>query len=128
MPAPLQVLVEEPKPISIPASAPVGITSSVTDGIADILFQMKAITQEQLQKAQLEAINSGVPVENIVFSHNYASEKQIAKARGQQYNVEFIDLAEAAVSPEALNAIPEAVARRYTAFPYFLDKIKLTIE
>lgn len=113
MPALLQVPVEDPKLISTPAA----------DGIADILLQMKVITEEQLQKAQLEAISSGVPVESIVLSHNYASDKQIAKARGQQYNLEFIDLSESAVSPEALNAVPEAVARRYTAFPYSLDKI-----
>lgn len=125
MPAQLPVPLEEPKPKSIPPSSAGTPPASVppSGNIADILFQMKVITADQLHKAQLEAISSGIPVENIVLSHNYASDKQIAKAIGLKYKIDYVELSEAAISPEALNTIPEAVARRYTAFPYSLDKI-----
>lgn len=95
--------------------------------IADILFSSKVISQAQLDKIKLENLNTGKSIEKIISDHNFASPKEIAKAKAEVYNVRFIDLREISVSPEALNLLPEVVAKRYDCFPYSLDKEKGTL-
>lgn len=90
--------------------------------IADILLSSGVINQEKYKKIRLENLNTGRPIEKIIAAHNFASPEEIAKAKAKIYNIRFIDLKEVSVSPEALNLLPEAVARRYNCFPYSIDK------
>lgn len=92
--------------------------------IADILLSSGVINQEKYKKIKLENLNTGKPLEKIIVAHNFASPEEIAKAKAKIYNIRFIDLKEVSVSPEALNLLPEVVARRYNCFPYSVDKEK----
>lgn len=97
-------------------------TSSEQGGVIDVLLRDKSITKEQYDRVKLESINSGVPPEQLVLQHNYADASAIAKAKGAYYNILYVNLEEAAASPEALNTISESVAKRYAIFPIAIDK------
>lgn len=90
--------------------------------LLSILLSAAAIGQDQFDRVKLEAINTGLPVEQILRNHNYADARSIAKAKGEFYHVAYVNLEEQAVSPEALNTLPEIVARRYQTFPVGLDR------
>jgi len=92
--------------------------------IADILFAKKLINKKQYEAIKLENLNTGKRLDLIISHHNFVSSEEIAKAKGEIYNIPYIDLNNVSISPEALNLLPEVVAQRYKCFPYGLDKEK----
>ena len=90
--------------------------------ILDILLSGRVITDDQFNRVKLESINTGIPAEQILINHNFVDPQKLAQAKSELYNVPYVNLSEQAASPEALNTLPEIVARRYLAFPLSLDK------
>lgn len=90
--------------------------------ILDILLSGGVITDDQFNRVKLESINTGIPAEQILVNHNFVDPQKMAQAKAELYNVPYVNLSEQAASPEALNTLPEIVARRYLAFPLSLDK------
>lgn len=86
--------------------------------IEDILFQKGLITADQLSAVQLESINSGHSVDQILIQHNLLPVDKIMEAKAQLLNVPFIKLEGKAISSDILNLIPEPAARRYTIIPF----------
>ena len=90
--------------------------------VIDTLLEGGSLTQEQYDDVNLEHVNTGKPVEQIIEEKHIVSEEALTKARSQVYNVPFVQLAEVGVSPEALSVIPDAVAKRYILLPFGLSK------
>src|SRR3989338_7222866 len=90
--------------------------------ILDILLSGRVITDDQFNRVKLESINTGILPEQILINHNFVDPQKLAQAKSQLYNVPYVNLSEQAASHEALNTLPEIVARRYLAFPLSLDK------
>jgi len=90
--------------------------------LIDIFLRSGVINQSQYDKFKLESLNTGKSIEQIISLDKTISSEAIAKAKAQLYNLSFVDLKEISVSPEALNLLPEPVARRYQCFPYGIDK------
>jgi type IV pilus assembly protein PilB len=88
------------------------------ESLEDILLQNGVINQDQLSAIKLESINTGQAVENIIKNHNFANEEQLSQAKAKLLGVEFIKLEGKAIPSEALNAVPEQVARRYKLVPF----------
>lgn len=86
--------------------------------LEDILFKQGILKPEQVSAIKLESINSGQSAEKIIMEHNFATNEQLVQARSQQLGIPFIKLENKAISPEVLNLIPEAVARRYKLIPF----------
>lgn len=86
--------------------------------IADILTSEGILSQEQLEKVKLEQANTGRSAKEIIAENNFASDEQIAQAEAKLHNIPFVDLAETAVSPEALSLLPQAVAEPYLLIPF----------
>lgn len=97
-------------------------TQSDAGGILDILLTQNTITREQYDRVKLESINSGVATEQLVLQHNFADPEAVVRAKGVYYNIPYVSLEEQGASPEALNAIPQIVAKRYNVFPIVIDK------
>lgn len=114
----------QPVTISVPLTTP---TNAQPRHIGDVLVQQKVISEAILAECQAESITTGKQLETILVERNYASDVQIAKAKAQFYNIPFISLNEIGVAPEALNQVPEGVARRYSVLPYNIDKAKRTL-
>jgi type IV pilus assembly protein PilB len=96
-------------------------------GIEDILFKQAIITQEQLSKIKLEALNSDKSVESIVLENGWATEEQLVQTQAELIGVPYIDLSNTNIASEILNYIPEPIARRYQLIPLKLENDTLNI-
>ena len=94
------------------------------ESVADILFRNKILNPQVYERVKLENLNTGKNVEDIIKEHNFASSKDIAQAKAEIFKIPYVDLKETSVSPEALNLVPEEVAKRYLCFPIKIDKEK----
>jgi type IV pilus assembly protein PilB len=92
--------------------------------LLDLLKKNKAIGEEQYEKVRNEIIADSTTVETYLSQHNLVPAKTVAQNKAQLLNVGFVDPASTSAAPEALNLLPEAVARRYSALPFVLDKEK----
>lgn len=92
--------------------------SATQKALEDILMEDGVLSQDQLSAVKMESINTGTPVETIVRNHNFATEEQIAQAHAKQLGVPFMKLESTAIAPDALNTVPEQVARRYKLIPF----------
>ena len=110
----------------MPAPAAPAVTVP-SQSVADVLVSHKVITQEQRDAVVLQSLNTGEPVEGVIEALNLASEEQLAEAKAVFLNVPFVKLANMGVEPEALNRVPENVARRYHLFPFGIDRVTNTL-
>ena len=85
------------------------------------LIDLGILTKEAGDAIQIESYNAGEPVEDILLRKRLVTPADIVKARAKLYNTPFISLATQAFSPNVVNMIPEAVARRYTIIPFGSD-------
>lgn len=89
--------------------------------ISKLLFEKKLLTQEQLGKVQLAFASSGKAEETILQELGIVSAEQIAKAKGELFNIPFVDLHETGAAPEILALIPKSVAERFTLIPFAIS-------
>ncbi len=89
--------------------------------ISKLLFQKKLLTQEQLDKVQIDFASLGKPEETVLKESGFVSEEQIAQAKGELYNIPFVNLAETGAAPEVLELIPKSVAERFTLIPFAIS-------
>lgn len=92
--------------------------------LLDILVAKKALSREQAKGLKIEQINTDIPLEKIIRESKLVSEEDFVKAQAVMFNVPFVDLAAAAVSPVALGLIPQVVAERYLILPFDYDRAK----
>lgn len=95
--------------------------------LSDILVEEKILTSEQGSLVKLESLNTGRGEEEIILEHNFVPEEEIFKGKAKTLGVPFVRLSTIAVAPEVINFVPEAVARRYTIFPFTYDQGKNTL-
>lgn len=101
------------------AASPVSKSSRA---VADILVEKELLSKNQLEQLQAESATTGKQVEELIIEKNLVSEEQLIDAKAEFFNVDRVKLLEEGISPEALNQIPEGVARRYQLLPFSLDK------
>lgn len=97
-------------------------TSDNDKNIADILFEDKVLTQEQQNLVSLESVNTGKTYEAVILGHGFATEDQIVSAKAKLLGVPFVTLSGRGISPDVLNFVPEAVARRFSVLPFEYDR------
>jgi len=90
--------------------------------ILSYLITHNIITQEIADSVRILAINSARPVSEILLSKRLVSEEDVFKAKAEIYRVAYVNLETKGVSPDILNLIPESVARKYTLFPFEIDR------
>ncbi len=97
--------------------------------IEDILLKENILRPDQVTSIKLESINSGISPEQIIIEHDLATPEQVARARSIILRIPFIKLENRAISTEALNLIPEPVAKRYKLIPFErrLDKLSVAM-
>lgn len=131
MDTPAQPIPAIPVPDSIPTSpigaAPVVSSVPLNQGVVGVLVAQKIISDDLLKEVTAESITTGKQTEAILVERGYVNEVQLAKAKAQYFNIPYISLNEIGAAPEALNQIPEGVARRYLLLPFAIDKAKRTL-
>jgi len=93
------------------------VSCMAAQNIVDLLTSQGVLNAEQIEKVKLEQANTGKSFKEIITEKNYASEEQVAQAEAKLRNIPFVDLAEAAISPQALNLLPQSVAERFIVLP-----------
>ncbi|KKT76171.1 MAG: General secretory pathway protein E [Microgenomates group bacterium GW2011_GWA1_Microgenomates_45_10] len=88
------------------------------------LVSMNALSEELAQKIQLESATTGRSIDDIITEKKLVDQETITKAKAAFFNVPFIKLSEIGISPEALAAIPKALAERYKLIPFDIKKDK----
>jgi MSHA biogenesis protein MshE len=83
--------------------------------LGDLLVQQQLITAEQLSRALEEQKKSGRKLGRIFVDSGYVSEEGLSRALARQLNMPFLDLRQFKLSPEAVQKLPEAQARRFRA-------------
>ena len=92
--------------------------------ILSILVSEKHLTQEAANAISTESLSSGEQVETIIRKKHAVTEEDFARAHAMSLGIEFVSLAGRALSPDLINYIPEAVARRYTLIPFEFNEKK----
>lgn len=85
------------------------------------LISFKKISEEQAEKIRTEALNSGIPIEEIITNKHLVSEEDYIRAKADALGIPFITLSGRAITPDVVNFIPEPVARRYNLVPFGID-------
>lgn len=86
-----------------------------------LLIDKGLVTQEVADEIKLAAINSGVPISQILVKKSLINEEDLLKVKSEILHIPYISLLGRAVSPEILSLIPEPVARKYCVIPFELE-------
>lgn len=87
----------------------------------EVLVRDGVIDETTASKYEIESIQMSLPVEEFLLQQTNIKKEIILKTKADFLNVPFIDIATAAIDPQALSLIPESVARRYSVAPYSYD-------
>ena len=85
--------------------------------LGQLLVDGRVISQEQLQHALEVKSSTGQRLGEIVVELGFTTERAIAGALAEQYELEFVDLDAVALDKQAIALLPEELARRYEALP-----------
>ena len=83
--------------------------------LGKVLVQAGLITEEQLTEALAEAGDRSVA--SVLVDLKMASEEDIAKAVAEQLGLDYVDLAEEEIDPNAATSLSSDLARRYQVLP-----------
>ena len=95
--------------------------------LGSALVQMKVITQAQLNQALTEQERNGRLLGNILLEGGYVTHEAITRALAKQHGLEYAEIKASPSEPEALQAIPESVARKNSMIPLRLDGDRLSV-
>jgi type IV pilus assembly protein PilB len=82
-----------------------------------LLIRDGVITPEDIERALAEQRTSGGRLGEILVAQGSASRSAIARVLAEQHELQYIELDEATIEPEAAGLLPENLARRYVALP-----------
>jgi type II secretory ATPase GspE/PulE/Tfp pilus assembly ATPase PilB-like protein len=85
--------------------------------LGQLLVDGRVISQEQLQHALELKQSTGKRLGEIVVELGYTTERAIAGALAEQFQLEFVDLDQVTVERAAVDLLPEELAHRYEALP-----------
>jgi len=95
--------------------------------IGEILVEGAFVKQTELQTALQEARAANKKVGQVLVEKGLITPETLATVLSFQMNVPIVDLKQFKIQPEALEKIPEDVARRYNAIPLAIDGDTLTV-
>lgn len=93
-----------------------------TNSFLDTLFQNESLTLEQFEALRRENLENGKPYELLIKERDLLSDAVVSKAKAAYNHLEYIDLTQIGIDPEALGLIDDSIAKRYKALPFALDK------
>jgi type II secretory ATPase GspE/PulE/Tfp pilus assembly ATPase PilB-like protein len=85
--------------------------------IGESLVRMQVITAEQLQNALRIQQERGQKLSEILISEGVIKAEELASFLSIEWNIPLIDLKTHVIQPEALQLVPERLARQHTLIP-----------
>lgn len=86
-------------------------------GLGESLVKMQIITEEQLREALKLQNESGGKLTEVLLNRNMVQTEELASILSIIWKVPLIDLKTHAIQPEALDLVPEELARKYSLIP-----------
>lgn len=111
-------------PVKTAAGNGVSKNSKLPATLVDILLAQGAIDAKQAEAIKLQELQTGKTEEELLTSDGLVKEDQLTQAKAALYNIPFVSLEQAPISPEALAILPQQVAARFSVVPLFVDKEK----
>jgi len=93
------------------------LISRSRDDLGKLLIDEQLITGRQLEKAASQSERTGEPLQKVLISLGFVTEKDVVEAMGRQMGVRFVDLDTMQLDPELARLIPEHLAQRYKVIP-----------
>jgi len=90
--------------------------------LIQILLKNNKISPKEAEDIRLESLSSGKTAEEIISQKELVNEDDLTQAKGELYQIPFVNLAEKGTSPEALQFIPRPVAERFRFIPFAYDR------
>lgn len=81
----------------------------------------KIIDQNVFAELQMELLKTNLDSEDFLLKKHLVNEVQIGKAQAYALGVEFIELNALAANPQALNLVPEVLAKEHSLIPFDYD-------
>lgn len=91
------------------------------------LLDEGVITKNQLEEALRVQKRTNRLLGNILLELGYVTREDICKTLAKQHNLEYLDIKTVKPDPSALNAISEALARRYQVLPVYVEGDKVGV-
>jgi type IV pilus assembly protein PilB len=95
--------------------------------VADVLYEKKLITADQLSAIKFENVNTGKGIEQIIKERGYTNSEDFAEAFGEVYGIPFINLTPDQADPKLLELVPITLAKKYKLVPFELKENKLSV-
>jgi type IV pilus assembly protein PilB len=98
--------------------------------VGEILLKNGVITKEQLGKAlkeQKSQVSDQKRIGSYFINLGYATEEDITRALGMQFNLPVMRLEDLRIKPEVIDLISESIARKFNIIPLFKVNEELTI-
>jgi len=95
--------------------------------VADVLYEKKLITSDQLSAIKFESVNTGKSIESILKDRGYVSSEDYAESFGEVYGIEFVNLSPGQIDPKLLDVISLDIAKKYHVAPFKLEENKLSL-
>ncbi|MCX7996892.1 MAG: GspE/PulE family protein [Patescibacteria group bacterium] len=90
------------------------------------LVTQKILDQQTADRYEVEILQKNIPVDEYLIQVGIKKDI-VLKIKAASLNVSYVDINTAAIDPQALNLVPEALARRYTIIPYQYDAATETL-
>lgn len=103
------------------------LISRSKEDLGKLLIEEQLITSRQLEKAASQAERTGEPLQKLLISLGFVTEKDVVEAMGRQMGVRFVDLESMTLDPELARLIPEHLAQRYKVIPVGQNDNRLTL-
>ncbi len=95
--------------------------------VADVLYEKKLITSDQLSAIKFENVNTGKSIESLIKERGYVNGENFAEAFGEVYKIPYTTLVPGQLEPKLLDIIPLEIARKYKVVPISSDEKKLDL-
>jgi type IV pilus assembly protein PilB len=103
--------------LNTPVSNAMSGADPTANTLVDVLFENGSLDAEKVRQIKLAEVQLNKSQEEIVTSQKLVDEDALVKAKAKLYNVPYIDLNNITFDPDALNALPQAVAQKFRVFP-----------
>lgn len=90
--------------------------------LVQLLESNQLATGEQVAVLQAEATRTNLPLQRVVVENNLISEEDLTKYYAKSIDVPFIHIKPSSITQQALEMIPERIARQYIAIVFKLDE------
>ncbi|MCX5715986.1 MAG: type II secretion system protein GspE, partial [Candidatus Omnitrophica bacterium] len=95
--------------------------------IGEKLVQKGILNINKLKDAIEKQKLSGKLLGEVIVDLGYASEEQIAQAVSEQIGIPYVDINRQKITKDAIELLPETIAREYMVFPLFRLENSITI-